>query len=378
MGKLTKEKLLNRKIFESIDLSIITDKQMNEINDIIEVYDTKTIKNRLVNIRDFILYGVDDNWLGRLKTITDVLKNDVTSDYALEIRYGKDNVDTIKNTFKSKYGITKDKFIEKYGEMEGPKKWEEYKIKSKTPWGLEACIEKYGEMEGPKKWEERLSKKIKTMSERKKLKPYKNGRTLLEYQNRYGIEEGFTRWYNRNQKQSYRFSKDYYVDNYGVELGEVRWLEYCKSMDKCSLPNFIIRYGDDLGKSKYDEYVNKIRFSEHNRYYSKISQELFWVLYNKINEGKNLIKFAELNGEQFFYPNKQWRRVFPVDFKLGKKIIEFDGDYWHNREDIKIIDKKKEEYLHSKGYSIFRVLESEYRNNNGLIIEKCLSFINNK
>lgn len=377
MGKLTKERLLGRKIFESIDLTKLTDKQMVEIDNIIEVYDTKTIKNRLVNIRDFILYGVEDDWLGRIKIIREVLKNDVTSDYALEIRYGKNNVDKIKKTFKSKYGITEERFINKYGDKEGFKKWVEYKIKSKTPWGLDMCVEKYGEIEGPKKWDERLTKKIKTMSERKKVMPYRNGRTLDEYQNRYGIEEGFKRWSKRNQKQSNRFSKQYYINNYGDDIGETRWLEYCKSMDKTSLSSFINRYGSDLGQYKYGEYINKIRSSEHKRYYSKISQELFWGLYNKIDEGRDLVKFAELNGEQFFYPNEEWGRVFAVDFKFGNKIIEFDGDYWHNREDTKLIDKKRDEYLTNKGYQVLRVLESEYRNDAGLIIEKCLSFINN-
>lgn len=377
MTKLTKKTLLKRKIFNDIDLNKITDKQMTQIDTILNEYNTKTIKNRLVNIRDFINYGVEDDWLGRIKIIREKLKNDVTSDYALEVRYGKDNVERIKKTFKNKYGITECRFIEKYGKTEGSKKWAEYKVKSKTPWGLDACVEKYGKIEGPKKWEERLNKKIKTMSDRKKIKPYRNGRTLEEYQNRYGIEEGFKKWRKRNIRQSYRFSKDYYIDMYGNIEGNNRWLNYCKNMNKTSLSSFIERYGSELGEAKYNDYVNKIRYSEHNRYYSKISQELFWKLYNKIETNRDMIKFAELNGEQFFYPNKEWRKVFPVDFKLGNKIIEFDGDYWHNNEKTKVLDGRKTEYLTNKGYQVLRILESEYRANSGLVIEKCLSFINN-
>ena len=69
---------------------------LSEIDKILEVYNCQTIKNRLKNIYDFIKYDVDGDWLDRIDIIRTVLVNDVMSEYALEIRYGKENVGIIK------------------------------------------------------------------------------------------------------------------------------------------------------------------------------------------------------------------------------------------------------------------------------------------
>lgn len=375
MGKLTVDKILERKIIKELNLMEITEHQVSQLNNIINNFDAKTIKNRLVNIRDFLKYKVSGDWLDRINIIRTVLKNDVTSDYALEIRYGKENVEVIKNTFKEKFSITLKRYVENFGEIDGTKKWEEYKIKSKTAWGLKACIHKFGEIDGPKKWEERLSKKVETMKERKKLKPYRNGRTLEEYQNRYGIEDGFTRWKKRNDTQSYRFSIQYYIGKYGDVDGLKKWNEYKKCMDNTSLISFIERYGKEVGEKKYKLFTEKLKHCESKRYYSKISQDLFWKVYDLLDDKSN-VRFAELNKESFFYPNKEWRRVFAVDFKYGNKIIEFDGDYWHDMEETKILDNKKDDFLTENGYSLLRIRESVYKKNPEIVINDCINFLN--
>jgi hypothetical protein len=401
--KITTEQLLNRKIFKGLDLNKMTDNQMKELNNVLEVYNTKTIKNRLVNIRDFIKYGVEDNWLGRIDIIRNKLKNDVTSDYALEIRYGKNNVEKIKSKFKDKYGITKERYVSKYGEIEGSKKWGEYLVKSKTPWGLDSCIQKYGEIDGPKKWEERLNKKVKTMSERKKIKPYRNGRTLIEYQERYGLGDGYKRWKRRNDKHSYRFSKEYYIKEFGEVDGLKKWGEYVKSMDKTSLNAYQQRYGEELGFIKHKNFSNRMSYINTLEYYqerygndlgiikynqlleskvaswdlgySKVSQELFWSIYNKVSGDTNNIYFGELNDEYIIYTHQEWGKLIKLDFKYKNKIIEFDGDYWHSKPEQIKKDKLRDEFLLSKGYEILRIKESEFRNTPLLILEKCVNFI---
>jgi|694.fasta_scaffold05385_17 hypothetical protein len=402
MGRLNIEQLLNKKIFKELDLNKITEKQMSEIYKVLDVFDTKTIKNRLVNIRDFIKYGVEDDWLGRIEIIRNTIKNDVTSDYSLEIRYGKNNIDKIKSSFKEKYSITKNKFINKFGEIEGPKKWEEYLVNSKTPWGLGLCINKFGEIEGPKKWGERLNKKIKTMSERKKIKPYRNGRTLVEYQNRYGVELGFKYWDERNKRQSYVNSKEYYVSLYGEIEGPKKWEEFTKSMDKTSLKSFKGRHGDEVGEKLYEKHITRIKYTSTIDYYkekygdelgalkyhnlllrklvsfngySKISQQLFWSIYEKFNGDVSDMYFAELNDEYVIYTHEEWSRVIKLDFKFGNKIIEFDGDYWHSKPEQIEKDKLRNEFLLSKGYELLRIKEGEFRKTPLLITEKCLKFI---
>lgn len=400
------DEFLKRKIFNDLDKSIITEYHKEEILKIMDVYNSVSIKNRLKNIHDFIKYDVEGDWFERLDIIQNVLKNDVMSDYALEIRYGKNNINEIKKELIKKTSHTKEGYINKYGENIGIVKWEEYKLKSKTPWGLDSCIKKYGEVEGSIKWEERLNKKINTQNKRKKIKPYRNGRTLTEYQNRCGIEDGYGKWLKRNNNHSYRFSKEYYFEKYGEKNGLIKWFEYCEKMDKTSLESLIEKHGIDLGKEKYEKHllhlkyvsselffiekygneIGKIKYREkiinsfnklNNNRYSKISQELFWFIHKKFDGELDYMYFAELNKEYLFYPWSNGLNIIEVDFKYKNKIIEFDGDYWHSKPEQIEKDILRDKYLISKGYQVLRIKEIDYKNDKEKIITECLMFLNN-
>lgn len=367
--------LLNRKIFNDLDISLISNKHIEEINKILDVYDNRSIRNRLKNIHDFIKYDVDGDWVERLKIIQNVLKNDVMSDYALEIRYGKNNINIVKSELFKKTSHTLEIYVKRYGEIEGPKKFEEFKIKSKTAWGLKACIEKFGEIEGPKKWDERLSKKVKTQKERKLIKPYRNGRTLSEYQNRYGFEDGYNKWFKRNKDHSYRFSKQYYIDKYGYKNGLVEWKKYKLSMDKTSKNSFIERYGINEGVEKHKEFMIKLADNLKERpNYSKISQELFNSLLKNIEDKEN-VYFATHNEEHIIFSWYKSLTIISIDFKYKNKIIEFDGNYWHSKEKQIQQDIIRDEFLISEGYEILRVKESDYIHNKESIILKCMKFL---
>lgn len=379
MAKINVENVINRKIIKQLLIKgIVSERHKNEISKICDVYDSTSIKNRMKNIHDLIIYDVDSTipWVKRLDIIQKVLKNDVGSYYALEIRYGKDNVNKKRKEIGLKNSHNLPKYIEKYGKEKGGEKYEEYLIKSKTPWGLKGCISRYGEKLGKEKWEERLNKKIKTQNERKKIKPYRNGRTLKEYQDRYGLVVGHSKWNSRNKKQSNRFSKKYYTDTFGHKIGLIKWNEYKKSMNKTSLNSFIQRYGESKGIKKYESYLNKINV--RGIFYSKISQVMFWLIYNRLSDDKkNICRFAKLNGEEYFIVNKFGINNIFVDFKCGNKIIEFDGDYWHSSKQQKSIDKIRDNFLSSKGYKILRIKESEFKIEESKIIKKCIKFINN-
>jgi hypothetical protein len=379
MGKLTYEKIINYKKIKDIN-NLITEKQKLQIEKIINEYDTNSIKNRLDSIRQFILCGVDDHWLGRIKIIRNKLKTDVISDYSCKIRYGnmwEEKQNELKNKIKTTFDTLKDKF----GDEVAKEKWEELRLKRRT-YGKKIMVEKYGDIEGLKRWESALKSKVKTMAERKKIKPYRNGRTLVEYQERYGVKSGYQKWIERNNKQKYRFSIQYYIDTYGDNYVE-EWIKYTNSMSKTSLKSYIDRYGNEMGVIKYNEYVYKIVENLKVRpNYSRISQELFSTLLKYIGNTDN-IYFAEHGGEFIFYPNSNddifgKLKLIQVDFKMGNKIIEFDGDYWHSKQEQMEKDKIREEYLTGKGYFIKRVKESEYRANKEYIINECLNFLKNK
>jgi hypothetical protein len=376
MGKLTYEKIINYKKIKDIT-NLITEKHKIQINKLINEYDTQSIKNRLDSIRQFILCGVDDHWLGRIKIIRTKLKTDVISDYSCKIRYG-DMWEQKQFEFKNKVKTTFDTLKDKFGYEIAKEKWEELKIKRKT-YGKEIMIEKYGEDEGLKKWKSALNSKINTMLERKKITPYRNGRTLLEYQERDGIKLGYEKWVKRNNKQKYRFSIQYYIDTYGENYIE-EWVKYTKSMSKTTLKSYIERYGEKIGVIKYNENVYKLVENLKLRpNYSKISQELFLKLLSYFDDTSN-IYFAEHGGEFIFYPNIDDNifgiiKLIQVDFKIDNKIIEFDGDYWHSKKEQIKKDKLRDTYLNKKGYTIKRIKESDYKNNKEKIVNECLKFL---
>lgn len=299
---------------------------------------------------------------------------------------------------KKKYGRTKEQLREKYGDD-----YVKELSRKKATYSLEACIKRYGKIDGPKKWQERLSKKIETQRKRKEAgHRYKNGRTLEEYQEKYGIEEGFKRWDARNKRQSYMVSTQRYIDEYGEEkgreiirdikdnsslksfierygkeLGTKRYHENCK---KCAITEdkMIKKYGPELGKIKYKQWLFRITQSTGElfaRGYSKISQKLFNELYSELDEPyKDNAYYAELNQEYQFYVNHEQnypKKIIRVDFKCGNAIIEFDGSYWHDEE----LDNKRDSLLESKGYEVLRVSDKEYNDNPNLIINKCKQFI---
>jgi very-short-patch-repair endonuclease len=64
---------------------------------------------------------------------------------------------------------------------------------------------------------------------------------------------------------------------------------------------------------------------------------------------------------------------FVCDFAIPecKLIVECDGDYWHNREDIKKKDKAKNTYLKVSGWRILRFWEHEIKAD----VVKCVNTI---
>lgn len=399
MNKLTVKNILNRAKIKEIE-NLITESQFREMEKITEYYTIGNLSNRLDNIKSFILCGVDKNWVARLRIIQRKLKSDTLSEYSCKIRYG-DKWKEVLNEHKHNVRVDKPAFIRRYGEKKGIEKWKIRNEKVKS-YGLDIMVKRYGEEIGSEKWKKTLAQKVETMRIRKLIKPYRNGQTLAEYQNRYGIELGYEKWDKKQKNASYRYSLLGFTDKYGEDDGKKLWEDYCKSMNKTSIDSFIGRYGEEIGSEKYNKFVEKCKYNSsleryiekygevdgkliyneivkkkvnnNNDRYSKVSQELFWHIYNLINNKD--CYFAELNQEYLFYPFKCGLTVIAVDFKCGNKIIEFDGTYWHTTEKQKNIDKTRDEFLKSKGYEILRVDEKYYYKNKPEIIEECIKFIN--
>ena len=150
--------------------------------------------------------------------------------------------------------------------------------------------------------------------------------TLDNFIIRYGEEEGTKKFDEYRNKQRYLGCKlEYFIDKYGEEEGTKKYNEINKRK-RLTLDNFIRKYGEYEGTKKFDEYIQKKNYSS-----SHLADELFNYIYENIDtEDKFHAYFLKLNTEFGKY-DKELKKYYKYDFVLtNKKIcIEFNGDYWH-------------------------------------------------
>lgn len=77
-----------------------------------------------------------------------------------------------------------------------------------------------------------------------------------------------------------------------------------------------------------------------------------------------------------FTPDNNTFKSIIVDFKLGNKIVEFDGTHWHKNRTA--LDAERDNYLHTRGYDIMRVSELDYKTNGVSCIDSIVNFLTSK
>lgn len=168
--------------------------------------------------------------------------------------------------------------------------------------------------------------------------------------------------------------KEWFIITYGKE-----WMKfYNEDRDKIkeyqvnSEKWFVKKYGEEKGKELRSEYIqnrvdNIIQLKDNG--VSKISQELFWKIYNKIPNKINCY-FSDLNKELII---REDDTIYFPDFVYNNKIIEYDGVYWHDDEK----DKKRNDFYLKMGYELFIVTSDDFNRNkkDDNIIDKCVSFL---
>lgn len=182
---------------------------------------------------------------------------------------------------------------------------------------------------------------------------------------------------------------EYYQER-GYENAEKSRQDFINQHNSNSLEKFKEKYGIEYGEEKYFKW--RRNSSENNKFhgYSNISQDLFWSLHEILNGDYEHIFFKKLNKE---YNLRSDKKLNCYDFTIldNKKIIEFNGDYWHanpnkyNPEDIvyetvsaKDIwdrDETKNNIARDKRFEVLIVWESDYKKDRDICIEKCLKFL---
>lgn len=243
----------------------------------------------------------------------------------------------------------------------------------------EKMIKKYGISDGTERWNSYCKKQAD--SNKFEYKHEKHGMTLDEYNE-----------YNKSRA----VTLDNMIKRYGVNEGLIHWNQYVeRERYTCTLPYYIEKYGEEIGKEKYDILINKR--NPANRLFgpSAISLEMFNKLIKKF---KNNIIYYDDN--EFKVKTLKYN-LYYVDYydETLNIVIEFYGNYFHLNPEKYSPDfiqyknhekcvKAKDKWKHDKeriddiqqtlNCKVIIVWESTYKNDKKGTINSLIQMINNK
>lgn len=172
-----------------------------------------------------------------------------------------------------------------------------------------------------------------------------------------------------------------------------------------TLAKCIAKYGEEIGFDMWR--TRNIKWSSKMEIMYKNGEYTRFCKHNYSNSELNFVKdlLSRYSPNDTFYcalpGNKQFFRHFKdagitlaYDFVCGKKIIEFNGDYWHcnpliyepeyfhkfmkcTAQEKWAADKKKIELIEKAGYQVLTIWESDYRTDPELIVNQCIKYLNN-
>ena len=242
---------------------------------------------------------------------------------------------------------------------------------------LESFIRRFGEEEGKKKFDVYSKRQAYTCSK--------------EYMKE---TRGWTdeQWKEFNRSRA--STKENFIKRYGEELGTTKWDKYCayESYAGNSLEWFITKYGKEEGNRIYLDVCNKRSLF---RAYSKRSQDLFKRIDAKLGNLSVDSRYFEKNYEfEVFINIDGIRRMVKLDYLLNGKVIEFNGDYWHANpsiyhsgdlidihnelktvDDIWEADAKRNKAIEDLGYEVKVVWEEDYEKDRDKLVDECVKFL---
>jgi hypothetical protein len=194
----------------------------------------------------------------------------------------------------------------------------------------------------------------------------------------------------------------------------------CNRLTQTQLEYWVRECGDeDLAKIMHAERQRTFTIEKCVQKYGEADGLRIWeerqtkwqkkILQNFINEGdgrspqsqwaKRIIKECcdslniDMPKKEKYISSKNNEKRYAYDFSYSKKIIEFNGDFWHahpnifNAEDVIPVlnvtalekwnyDKEKIKLAEFYGYEVLVVWESEYRKDPDTVVQKCIDFLN--
>ena len=212
------------------------------------------------------------------------------------------------------------------------------------------------------------NKVISEMAYEAQIKSKENGNLAVtkEYFIKRGAsEEEATKLLKERQTT---FNKDICIQKYGIEEGIKRWSQRQEKWQN----NLKCKPEDEIKR------INRLKTSSSGNI-SKAEKEIFKSLNNIIDDI-----------ETQYIINKNKGYVF--DIRVGNKLIEYNGDYWHcnpsiypsnfynktvqkTAEDIWKKDNAKYSFAKENGYDVLVIWEKDYKQNPEKIIKECLNYL---
>jgi len=216
-----------------------------------------------------------------------------------------------------------------------------------------------------------------------KFSPWsKNCEKYDEARHQQFIKDQTERMRSEEGKRTNPFFLEYWIDIFEGDE-ELAKEAYIKSQTR-DLQWFTEKYGADEGARRHKAKTEKWAKSFKKTNFSAISQLLFCEVFARCPAPTDMIYFATHEREDTAdYVNNEYilnvRTTYVrPDFicLTRKKIIEFDGEYWHspaiaNPERERIRD----EMIIEAGYEILHIAEFDYNKNPEQEIQRCLDFL---
>ena len=250
-----------------------------------------------------------------------------TKKYNEYINKSKNTIDTFKKRYENEWEQKWSNYIMKdsssyksmlkktNGDVEKAKIMFNNRLK-RTTITLKFLIEKYGETDGIKKWNE--------------INLLKDASSLNFFIKKYGNTELAREKYLENNKRKDSNSLGFFNKKYGDD-GYIKYVEKCKKSDCNSIDYYNNKYGDELGYKKYIEgQINrKVKSSKASKSSLFYLKPLYDYLISDGLVNSNDIYLGIENSTEFFINDGD--TIFFYDFTIPSKniIIEYNGKAWH-------------------------------------------------
>jgi hypothetical protein len=214
-----------------------------------------------------------------------------------------------KSDYQNRRKNTLENMVKKYGDVEGNKRWESYKLKQSEKNTYEGKKSKYG-------W---------TLQE---FEDFNKTRaiTLPNLIKKYGEVLGREKYEQYVARQRHTTSKEYFVQQYGELKGNEKYERFSR-LRKHTYESYLERFDGDSEKATTA--LTELYSSRKNNYNaSTISSEFFTRLHDAL--GSDRLVYYQAFNQEYYFGLKEYGLVV-VDFYdvQSNKVVEFFGDYWH-------------------------------------------------